>query len=72
MDTFKTNELKCLDPVMKYCQACPYGNIHYSDDIETYYDTLGANFEIYCIYGLEKQKPSEKDLKEFYDWYKRG
>lgn len=64
-------ELKCLDPVMKYCQECPYGNIHYSDDIETYYDTLGANFKTYCIYGLEYQPPSEEDLKEFYAWYKK-
>ena len=53
MGIFKMKELKCLDPVMKYCQACPYGNIHYSDDVETYYDIFGANFKTYCIYGLE-------------------
>lgn len=66
------DEIRCLDPVMKYCQGCKYGTISYSDDIETYYDTFGANFKTHCIYGLEKQKPSEEDLKEFYDWYGKG
>ena len=74
MDTFNMNvekELKCPDPVMKYCQGCRYGIIHYSDDVETCYDIFGAIFETHCIYGLEEQQPSEEDLKEFYAWYKK-
>ena len=66
------DNIRCLDPVMKYCQGCKYGTISYSDDIETYYDTLGAHFETHCIYGLEKQQPSEEDLKEFCAWYGKG
>lgn len=62
----------CLDPVMKYCQECPYGNVHYADDVETYQDTFGTNFETHCIYGLEKQQPSEEELKQFDDWCKKG
>lgn len=61
--------IRCLDPVMKYCQGCRYGIIHYAENIETYQDTFGASFETHCIYGLEKQQPSEEELKEFYAWY---
>lgn len=65
--------IRCLDPVMKYCQGCKWGNVHYSEDVETYQDTFGASFETHCIYGLEKQQPSEEELKEFYAWYyKKG
>ena len=63
------DNIRCLDPVMKYCQACKYGIIHYSDDVENYHDKFGANFETHCIHGLEKQQPSEEELKEFYAWY---
>ena len=66
------DNIRCLDPVMKYCQGCQYGNVHYSEDIENYHDTFGANFETHCIYGLENQKPSEEDIKQFYDWRKKG
>lgn len=66
------DNIRCLDPVMKYCQACKYGIIHYSDDVENYHDTFGANFETHCIYGLEKQQPSEEELKQFDDWCKKG
>lgn len=66
------DEIRCLDPVMKYCQACKYGTISYSDDVETYMDMFGSNFKKHCIYGLEEQKPSEEDLKEFYAWYEKG
>lgn len=64
------DNIRCLDPVMKYCQGCKYGIINYSDDIEYYYDTFGANFETNCIYGLEKQKPSKEELAKFDDWCK--
>lgn len=56
--------IRCLDPVMKYCQGCRYGIIHYSENVETYQDTFGASFETHCIHGLEKQQPSEDHQKK--------
>ena len=75
MNYYKVKEylkdnIRCLDPVMKYCQGCKYGIINYSDDVENYHDTFGANFETNCIYGLEKQKPSKEEMAKFDDWCK--
>ena len=64
------DNIRCLDPVMKYCQGCKYGIINYSDDVENYYDTLGANFETNCMYGLENQNPSKEEMAEFDDFCK--
>lgn len=64
------DNIRCLDPVMKYCQGCKYGIINYSDDVENYHDTFGVNFETNCIYGLEKQKPSKEEMAKFDDWCK--
>ena len=25
----------CIDPIMKYCQSCPYGSVTYGEDVET-------------------------------------
>ena len=62
---------RCIDHVIKYCQGCKYGIIHYAENVETYQDTFGANFKTHCIYGLEKQQPLEDELKEFYTWYEK-
>lgn len=57
----KSKEIKCLDPVMKYCQECPYGIIEYDSDIETYTDTISACFKTSCIHGLEDTEPTKKN-----------
>lgn len=62
---------RCIDPVMKFCQECKYGMIHYPDWVETYEDTFGCCFEISCLYGLEDTKPTEEELKEFDEWCKK-
>lgn len=62
------DNIRCLDPVMKYCQACKYGIIHYSDDVENYHDTFGASFTTSCMYGLENQPPTAEEEKQFADW----
>ena len=49
--------IRCLDPVMKYCQGCKYGIIHYSEDVETYQDTFGASFKTSCIHDQIARKP---------------
>lgn len=64
----KTNLPKrCVDPVMKYCECCEYGNVIYSEsDIEsgdlTFFDTT-------CILGFDEgrieDEPTEEDFKEF-------
>ena len=61
-----TQPTRCIDPVMKYCQECPYGNISYPEDVETYSDTQGSSFDCHCMYGLENTEPTEEELTEFY------
>ena len=65
-----TKPMRCIDPVMKYCQGCRYGNISYPCDVETYSDTQGSCFDYYCMYGLEKDEPTEEELNEFYKYLK--
>ena len=57
--------IRCIDPVIKYCQGCQYGWVKYPDWVETYKDLDGCSFESGCIYGLENTEPTEEELKEF-------
>ena len=59
---------RCIDPVMKFCQECKYGWVKYPDWIETYEDTFGCTFKSGCMYGLEKDEPTEEELEEFRSW----
>ena len=59
---------RCINPVIKYCQECQYGWVHYPDWVETYEDTFGCTFESGCMYGLENTEPTEEELKEFRKW----
>lgn len=68
----KPKEIKCLDPVIKYCEVCPFGRVEYGSDVETYADTMGACYETSCMYGLEDTKPTKKELEEFEKWYKKA
>ena len=56
---------RCIDPVMKYCQGCKYGYVHYPEWVETYEDTQGCCFESGCNYGLENTEPTAEEIKEF-------
>ena len=66
---------RCVDPVMKYCQECPYGNVTYGDDVESYSDIAGSCFETHCMLGYDKgrpeDEPTEEELKEFEEWDRR-
>ena len=66
---------RCVDPVMKYCQECPYGNVTYGDDVETSADIEGSFFETHCMLGYDKgrpeDEPTEEELKEFEEWNRR-
>ena len=63
---------RCIDPVMKYCQGCQYGWIKYPDWVETRDDLCDCSFESGCMYGLENDEPSEKELKEFEEWWAKA
>ena len=61
---------RCIDPIIKYCQGCQYGQVKYPDWVETYEDLDGCSFESGCIYGLENTEPTEEESKEFDKWMK--
>lgn len=56
---------RCIDPVMKFCQECRWGWIHYPEWVETAEDLEGCSFESGCILGFEHDEPTEEELKEF-------
>lgn len=60
--------IRCINPVIKFCQECEYGWIKYPDWVETYEDTFDCTFESGCIYGLEDTEPTEEELEEFKKW----
>lgn len=64
----KDKPTRCVDPVMHFCQECRYGWVKYPDWVETYEDTFGCTFESGCMYGLEKDEPTEEELIEFRKW----
>lgn len=67
--------IRCIDPVVKYCQGCRYGWIKYPDWVETSEDLYGCSFESGCIFGFDKgrpeDEPTEEELKEFDEWCER-
>lgn len=65
----KDRPIRCIDPCMKFCQECKYGWVKYPDLVETHEDTFGCTFESGCMYGLEKDEPTEEELKEFEEWW---
>lgn len=68
----KEKPKRCVDAVMKYCQACEYGYVIYPEDVETARDSEGCNFDSGCIFGLENTEPTEDELKEFEEWCERN
>lgn len=62
---------RCIDPVMKFCQECKYGWVEYPSWVETSDDLDGCSFESGCMYGLEDTKPTEEEIKEFEEQWKK-
>ena len=64
---------RCIDPVIKFCQECPYGWVHYPEWVETYEDTFDCTFKSGCSLGYDKgraeDEPTEEELKKFEEWY---
>lgn len=65
--------LRCIDPVIKYCQECEWGWVKYPDWVETEEDTYCC-FESGCSLGFDtgrpEDEPTEEELKEFNKYYK--
>lgn len=61
--------LRCIDPVIKYCQECEWGWVQYPSWVETYEDLDGCCFESGCSLGYDQERPedepTEEELKEF-------
>ena len=60
---------RCIDPVIKYCQGCPWGYVAYPAWVETAEDLEGCCFESYCILGYDQgrpeDEPTEAELEEY-------
>lgn len=57
--------IRCIDPIIQYCQGCRYGYVDYPSWVETREDLDGCCFDFGCIFGLENTQPTEEELKEF-------
>ena len=60
---------RCVDPVVKYCQGCPWGHISYPAWAETAEDLEWCSIKSTCILGYDQgrpeDEPTEEELKEF-------
>lgn len=68
----KEKPTRCIDPIIKYCQGCPWGWIRYPEWVETREDLEGCIFESGCTLGFDKGRPEDEptaeELKEFEEW----
>lgn len=64
---------RCIDPVVKYCQICPWGYVNYSAWVENAEDPEGCTFESGCTLGFDQgrpeDEPTEEELDEFEKWF---
>lgn len=65
----KDKPKRCIDPIIKYCQGCPYGWIKYPDWVETSEDLYDCFFESGCTLGFDQGRPEDEptddELREF-------
>lgn len=67
---------RCIDPVIKYCQECPWGWVHYPDGelMETDTGWYPCHFESGCTLGFDQGRPEDEptadELKEFESWWR--
>ena len=63
---------RCIDPVIKFCQECPWGWTHYPEWVETADDLNWCRIESGCMLGFDQgrpeDEPTEEELKEFDEW----
>lgn len=56
--------VRCIDPILKHCQDCPYGWIRFPKDIEIPEDLYDCNFEFGCTLGFDKGRPEDEPTEE--------
>lgn len=60
---------RCIDPVIKFCQECRWGWVHYPEWCETAEDLSDCTFESGCTLefdqGRPEDEPTEEELAEF-------
>ena len=61
---------RCIDPIFKCCNICPWGWTKYPDWVETSADLESCGYEDGCILGFENDEPTEEKLKEVEEWEK--
>ncbi len=63
---------RCIDPVIKFCQDCPWGHNIYPSWVETRKDLKDCTFETVCTLGFDKgrpeDEPTEDELEEIRKW----
>ena len=66
----KNMPTRCIDPVMKFCQECKWGWVHYPEWVETYEDLSQCAFDFGCMLGYDTGRPEDEptveELAEFY------
>lgn len=55
---------RCIDPVMKFCQECKWGWVHYPEWVETYEDLVSCSFESGCTLGFDQGRPEDEPTQE--------
>lgn len=64
---------RCIDPVMKYCQECPWGWVSYPTSVDAYGDLDGCSFESGCSLGYDRgrpeDEPTEEEVRQFEQWW---
>ena len=60
---------RCIDPIIKFCQECRWGWVHYPEWVETAEDLSYCSIESGCTLGFDQgrpeDEPTEEELKEF-------
>lgn len=65
---------RCISPVIKFCQECPYGHVVYAGWVECSEDLSepGSIKEAFCTLGFDQgrpeDEPTEEELREFKEW----
>ena len=64
---------RCIDPVIKFCQECEWGWVHYPEWVETAEDLSWCTIESGCTLGYDQgrpeDEPTKEELEEFDNWY---
>ena len=62
---------RCIDPIIKFCQECQYGWVHFPDWVENQDDLSNCNIEMGCTLGFDKGRPEDEPTKEELDEFNK-